>query len=42
MAGMNRRETVEDFRQSAHIHDESLAEHKDVVLLHANPRESLA
>ena len=25
---MNKRETVEDFRKSPHMHDQSLAEHK--------------
>ena len=32
MAGMNKRETVEDFRQSPHIHGQSLAEHRDALL----------
>ena len=40
MAGMNKRETLEDFRQSPHIHGQSLAEHKDAFLL-ASTRESL-
>ena len=39
MAGMNTWETVEAFRQGPHIHDQSLAEHKDV--LHANTWESV-
>ena len=30
---MNTRETVEDFGQSPHIRDQSLAEHKDAFLL---------
>ena len=30
MTGMDKRETVKEFRQSPHIHDQSLAEHKDV------------
>ena len=33
VAGMNMRATVEDFRQSPHIHDQSPAEHKDAVLI---------
>ena len=40
-AGMNKRETVEDFRQSPHIHGQSLAEHKDALLL-ASTWESVA
>ena len=27
---MDKRETVKEFRQSPHIHDQSLVEHKDV------------
>ena len=38
---MNMRETVQDFRQNPHIHDQSLAEQKDTVL-HANTLESVA
>ena len=33
MAGKNKRETDENSRQSAHICDQSLAEHKDAFLL---------
>ena len=38
---MNKRETIEDFRQSPHIHDQSLAEHQDAFLL-ANTQERVA
>ena len=41
MAGMNTREIAEDLRQSPHIHDQSLADPKDAILL-ANTWENAA